>query len=246
MDSPRNCRAETSELILSAEGLALPGDLALPAAAPTAGSAPLGLVVFVHGSGSSRLSPRNRAVARSLVGRGCATLLFDLLTRDEEGDRARVFDVERLAARLMEVLAAVAQREDVGTLPLGLFGASTGAAAALIAAASLAPRVEAVVSRGGRPDLAALWLGSVRAPTLLIVGERDEEVLRLNRTAMGWMRCERRLAVVPGATHLFEEHGALDAVALLAADWFTRHFARQVPALGGAAAAGAAGSARPA
>ena len=246
MTETRNCRAEPIGLALSADGLRLPGDLALPLAGSSAGRTPLGLVVFVHGSGSSRLSPRNRAVASSLVERGCATLLFDLLTPDEEGERARVFDVERLAARLMEVIAALSRRDDVGELPLGLFGASTGAAAALIAAASLAPRVSAVVSRGGRPDLAALWLGSVRAPTLLIVGERDEEVLRLNRNALDWMHCKRQLAIVPGATHLFEEHGALDVVALLAADWFTRHFRAACAGRAGAAAPGCAAGAAPA
>ncbi|GHG51219.1 phosphoribosyltransferase family protein [Streptomyces griseocarneus] len=191
----------------------LAGDLAMPPGAP-------GLVVFAHGSGSSRLSPRNRAVARALNDAGLGTLLFDLLTPLEEEDRANVFAVEPLARRLTEVTGWLRRRE---TVPVCYFGASTGAAAALWAAAEAGDGVAAVVSRGGRPDLAGERLEEVRAPTLLIVGGHDDVVLDLNRQAAGRLRCENELAVVPGATHLFEEPGALDAVADLARDWFTRH-----------------------
>ncbi|MBO0655728.1 phosphoribosyltransferase [Streptomyces triculaminicus] len=198
----------------------LAGDLAMPAGAP-------GLVVFAHGSGSSRLSPRNRAVARALNDAGLGTLLFDLLTPLEEEDRANVFAVEPLARRLTEVTGWLRRRE---TVPVCYFGASTGAAAALWAAAEAGDGVAAVVSRGGRPDLAGDRLEEVRSPTLLIVGGHDNVVLDLNRQAAGRLRCENELAVVPLATHLFEEPGALDAVADLARDWFTRHLpTRQSP-----------------
>ncbi|GHF08289.1 MULTISPECIES: alpha/beta family hydrolase [Streptomyces] len=196
----------------------LTGDLALPAGAP-------GIVVFAHGSGSSRTSPRNRAVAQALNAAGLGTLLFDLLTPQEESDRANVFAIEPLARRLAQVSQWL-RRE---SLPLCYFGASTGAAAALWAAADDSD-IAAVVSRGGRPDLAGPQLGRVRAPTLLIVGGRDETVLDLNREAAQQLRCEHRLTVVPGATHLFEEPGALDAVAELARDWFTSHLAPSAPA----------------
>jgi pimeloyl-ACP methyl ester carboxylesterase len=184
-----------------------------------------GLVLFAHGSGSSSRSPRNRYVAGALNEAGLGTLLFDLLTPEEEADRANVFDVELLASRLLLATERVRESPDTAELPLGYFGASTGAAAALWAAAEPGSGVAAVVSRGGRPDLAAPRLAAVRAPTLLIVGGRDELVLELNRQAQRELGGETRLEVVPGATHLFEEPGALDRVADLAAEWFARHFA---------------------
>jgi putative phosphoribosyl transferase len=191
----------------------LPGELQTPAEA-------VGLVVFVHGSGSSRRSPRNRFVADVMHGRRLATLLFDLLADAEAADRRNVFDIALLARRVEVVLAWLRMRPDVGRLPVGLFGASTGAAAALRAAAEQPISVGAVVSRGGRPDLAEDHLGRVQAPTLLIVGGDDPEVLELNRLAARRLHCLHRLEIVPGATHLFEEPGALDAVADSAARWF--------------------------
>ncbi|MEW2495677.1 phosphoribosyltransferase family protein [Streptomyces nodosus] len=184
-----------------------------------------GIVVFAHGSGSSRHSPRNQFVAAELNRAGLGTLLFDLLTEEEEGDRAHVFDTGLLAARLTETTRSLLERPGTEGLPLGYFGASTGAAAALWAAAEPEPRIAAVVSRGGRPDLAGPRLPEVTAPTLLIVGGADPVVLDLNRQAQARLRCESRLAVVPGATHLFEEPGALRTVAELARDWFTDHMA---------------------
>jgi len=195
----------------------LPASLNLPAG-------PLrGLVLFAHGSGSSRLSPRNRFVAAELNQRGLATLLFDLLTDAESADRANVFDIPLLAQRLGEALDWQAEFDELARLPVGLFGASTGAAAALVAAANAPDRIAAVVSRGGRPDLASEALARVRAPTLLIVGGADLEVLDLNRWAASLMACEHAVRVVPGATHLFEERGALAAVAELAGEWFMQH-----------------------
>ena len=180
-----------------------------------------GLVVFAHGTGSSRYSRRNLQVAQTLQRRGLSTLLFDLLTSEEADDRSNVFDIALLGQRVLEALDAVpAPARD---LPLGLFGASTGAAAALVAAASRPETVQAVVSRGGRPDLAREHLGSVRAATLLIVGGSDAEVLDLNRAAYALLHCEKRIDVVPRATHLFEEAGALETVARLAGDWFLGH-----------------------
>lgn len=183
------------------------------------------IVVFVHGSGSSRFSPRNRQVAAGLQHAGFATLLFDLLTLDEQRhddvDATYRFNIALLARRLDATLAWLAQRPDVGALQVGLFGASTGAAAALVSAAG-ANIVGAVVSRGGRPDLARPMLPLVRAPTLLIVGELDTEVIRLNRKAAGQLTCEHRIAIVAGATHLFEEPGTLDEVTRLAVGWFER------------------------
>jgi putative phosphoribosyl transferase len=181
--------------------------------------------VFAHGSGSSRHSPRNRFVASILNGAGLGTLLFDLLTTDEELDRAQVFDIPLLGDRLGLVTKWLEAQPEMTGLRIGLFGASTGAAAALWAAAEPSARVAAVVSRGGRPDLAFPVLAEVRAPTLLIVGGTDELVLDLNRQAQEQLRCESRLSVVPGATHLFEEPGALKEVAGLARDWFVRHLA---------------------
>ncbi len=186
---------------------------------------PRGLVVFAHGSGSSRFSPRNGYVARELREAGFATLLFDLLTAEESLDRARVFDITLLAERLLAALDWAGQRPELASLPVGLFGASTGAAAALVAAAEEPERVQAVVSRGGRPDLAGPALPRVRAPTLLIVGGEDALVLDLNRSAMRRMAATVELAVVPGAGHLFEEPGALERVVELARDWFERWLA---------------------
>ncbi|MBL8351824.1 MAG: dienelactone hydrolase family protein [Burkholderiaceae bacterium] len=200
----------------------LPGELTRVAAA-------LGLVIFAHGSGSGRLSPRNRLVADVLHGYRLATLLFDLLTDAEAGDRAHSFDIPLLGDRLAQALAWQREQPDVGRLPVGLFGASTGAAAALCAAAAPAAAVAAVVSRGGRPDLAAGQLARVRAPTLLIVGACDTEVLALNRQAMRAMRCKTRLELVPGATHLFGEPGALETVAHLTGQWFATHLASATP-----------------
>lgn len=197
----------------------LDGRLTVPRDAPA-------LVVFVHGSGSSRHSPRNHYVAGVLNRAGLGTLLFDLLTPDEEVRRANVFDIELLAGRLAG--ATLWLREELGDegLPLGYFGASTGAAAALVAAAHDPELVRAVVSRGGRPDLAGAWLGHVRAPTLLIVGGRDHVVLELNAEAQRRLHCTSRIEVVPGATHLFEEPGALPRAAALARDWFRAHLRR--------------------
>ncbi len=183
-----------------------------------------GFVLFAHGSGSSRRSPRNRYVAAVLNQAGLGTLLFDLLTPDEEADRANVFDIGLLARRLIDVTGWwLRSQPGSAGLPVGYFGASTGAAAALWAAAEPGNGIAAVVSRGGRPDLAGPRLSSVRAPTLLIVGGRDDVVLGLNRQAQAELRCENQLAVVPGATHLFEEPGTLAAAAGLARDWFVRH-----------------------
>jgi putative phosphoribosyl transferase len=205
-------------VLVNVDPVRLPGDLVVPNGA-------LGMVIFAHGSGSSRLSPRNRQVAERLHEAGLGTLLFDLLTEEEAEDRAKVFDIELLADRLEGAHRWLRRWPQVGTVPVGFFGASTGAAAALVAAARLGAEVAAVVSRGGRPDLAAEALPRVTAPTLLIVGGDDVEVLALNRAAEQRMRCERRLEVVPGATHLFEEPGALERVAELAAEWFARHLA---------------------
>ncbi|WP_077487839.1 phosphoribosyltransferase family protein [Sinomonas mesophila] len=183
-----------------------------------------GVVVFAHGSGSGRHSPRNRAVARVLEGAGLGTLLTDLLSHEEELDRRAVFDIELLASRLAAATAWLRERTGPDR-PIGWFGASTGAAAALWAAAEPGSGIQAIVSRGGRPDLAGPRLGVVEAPTLLIVGGADTDVLALNRQAAAQLRCPYRLEIVPGATHLFEEPGALDAVAELARGWFTRHLA---------------------
>lgn len=179
-----------------------------------------GTVLFAHGSGSGRLSPRNRFVAESLQNAGLATLLIDLLSDDEASDRRKVFDINLLAERLLAAAVWLGQEPSTQSLPLGYFGASTGAAAALVAAASRPKLVSAIVSRGGRPDLAHEALAQVVAPTLLIVGGRDVEVIELNRQAKAQMRCPTELVVIPGATHLFPEHGALEEVARLAERWF--------------------------
>jgi putative phosphoribosyl transferase len=207
------------EVEVAAGAVRLAGHLTVP-------RHPHGVVVFVHGSGSSRHSPRNRYVAQVLQEAGLATLLFDLLTPAEERHRANVFDIELLASRLVRVSAWVREQPECRALPLGWFGASTGAGAALWAAAEPGADVAAVVSRGGRPDLAGSRLREVRAPTLLIVGSWDDVVLELNEQAAAQLRCQHRLMVVPRATHLFEEPGTLEAAAHLARDWFVAHLSR--------------------
>jgi putative phosphoribosyl transferase len=206
------------DVSISAGQSELPGTLVMPAT-------PVGVVLFAHGSGSSRHSPRNRFVAKVLQDAGIGTLLFDLLTEAEAEDRRNVFDIELLGERLLAAVRWVSTHPATSLLSIGLFGASTGAAAALVAAAQ-EPLVGAVVSRGGRPDLADVWLEQVRAPTLLIVGELDREVLDLNRQALSQLGCVKRLAIVPGATHLFEEPGTLEQAARLATDWFARHLVK--------------------
>ena len=197
----------------------LEADLGLPATAP-----PAGLIIFAHGSGSGRYSPRNRFVARALEAQGWATLLADLLTAKEETASGRLrFDIDLLSRRVVALVEWARQQPSLSTLSIGLFGASTGAAAALAAAAARPREIAAVVSRGGRPDLAERSLAAVTAPTLLIVGGADTQVLEYNRWAKDRMRGPTSLEVVPGATHLFEEPGALEHVASLAADWFARH-----------------------
>jgi predicted phosphoribosyltransferase/dienelactone hydrolase len=192
------------------------GDLTVP-------EKQFGLVIFAHGAGSSRHSPRNRRVAERLNQMGFATLLIDLLTQLEAGDRNNVFDIGKLTQRLLTVTRWVQDDDELRVLPIFYFGASTGAAAALRAAAHVGADVHAVVSRGGRPDLAREALGQVVSPTLLIVGGADWQVLGLNEQAAERLRCPHQVAIVPGATHLFEEPGALDLVAQLAGEWFTRH-----------------------
>jgi putative phosphoribosyl transferase len=194
---------------------ALDGRLSVPAGAS-------GVVVFAHGSGSGRHSPRNRSVAAALNRAGFATLLLDLLTPAEAADRRQVFDVDLLAGRLAQATAWLGTQPAVARLPVGYFGASTGAAAALVAAAHRTSAVAAIVARGGRPDLAGPLLSHVDAPTLLIVGGDDDAVLELNRRAARQLRCVHQVTVVPGATHLFEEPGTLEVVSRLAADWFRR------------------------
>ena len=182
----------------------------------------MGLVIFAHGSGSSRLSPRNTYVAEQLQSRAMATLLFDLLTEEEASDRRNVFHVPLLASRLEEAVSWACCDLETAALSIGLFGASTGSAAALVASAAN-PEIAAVVSRGGRPDLAGDALSQIRAPTLLIVGGADTGVLELNQDAFARLNCVKGLNVVPGATHLFEEPGALDEVVKAAGDWFAFH-----------------------
>jgi putative phosphoribosyl transferase len=206
--------------------LTLGGELAVPASAR-------GVVAFAHGSGSGRFSPRNRSVARRLNHAGYATLLFDLLSAREEQNRASVFDIPLLATRLLAASGWLAEQDTTASLPLAYFGASTGAAAALTAAARLGEGVHAVISRGGRPDLAQN-LHAVRAPTLLIVGGSDHRVLALNREAQRRLRCASELAILPGATHLFEEPGALEEVGRLAASWLHRYLASAGSATAGA------------
>jgi putative phosphoribosyl transferase len=207
-------RAPSKDVEIGEIGLL--GTLAAPAAAK-------GVVAFAHGSGSSRLSPRNRMVAGALQQAGFATLLFDLLTESEAEDRDNVFDIDLLGGRLLLATDWLLEEPSVDGLSIGYFGASTGAAAALVAAAEHPDRLTAVVSRGGRPDLAGSALPKVRVPTLLIVGGYDDVVIDLNRQAMARMTCPTELEIVPGATHLFEEPGCLDHVVALTIDWFARH-----------------------
>lgn len=179
------------------------------------------IIIFAHGSGSSRHSPRNRRVAETLAEAGFGALLFDLLTEGETADRRNVFDIPLLAERLVQAIDWIASHPRYRHMPIGLFGASTGAAAALTASVLRPDKVYSVVSRGGRPDLAASALPGVRAPTLLIVGERDAAVIDLNREALARVSARAKLSIVPGASHLFEEPGALEEVARLAIDWFS-------------------------
>jgi pimeloyl-ACP methyl ester carboxylesterase len=205
---------QTRELRIPPIGLA--GTLHVPEGARS-------LVVFAHGSGSSRFSPRNTAVAQALNERGIATLLFDLLTKDEEADRANVFNISLLAERLVDTVRWLDREPLVKNLAIGLFGASTGAAAALVAAARLGGKIGAVVSRGGRPDLAGDVLGKIDTPTLLIVGAVDFTVVTLNEEALAKLRGPKALEIVPRASHLFPEPGAMETVIELAANWFERH-----------------------
>ena len=197
----------------------LHGDLGLPREAK-------GVVLFAHGSGSGRLSPRNRFVAQTLQQRGLATLLLDLLEEREADDRRKVFDIDLLADRLLGATVWLRQQPATGDLPLGYFGASTGAGAALQAAARMPEAVAAVVSRGGRPDLAMPWLARVTAPTLLIVGGHDWPVIEMNQEALAKLICPKELIIVPGATHLFEEPGTLERAADHAGEWFKQHLTR--------------------
>jgi pimeloyl-ACP methyl ester carboxylesterase len=196
--------------------MSLPGQLDIP-------PHPRGLVIFAHGSGSSRCSPRNQRAAARLQRARFATILFDLLTEEEGEDRRKVFDVKLLGDRVLDAIEWARDDERVSSLPIGLFGASTGAAAALLAAAAAPAAVRAIVSRGGRPDLAGAALQLVRAPTLLIVGSEDREVRVMNANAATWLSCEHRVATIAGATHLFEEPGAMEQALDLAADWFGGH-----------------------
>ncbi len=212
---------EEREITFATDGIWLDGSLIVPMNAS-------GVVLFVHGSGSSQLSPRNRYVARALQTKGIATLLFDLLTEDEERvDRVTAhhrFDIRLLADRLISATQWTMLQPDLMSLNIGYFGSSTGAAAALVAAAEHADKICAVVSRGGRPDLAGDALQFVKAPTLLIVGGNDEPVIGMNRKALAKLQCSpKKLVIVPGATHLFEEPGTLEEVASLAAEWFSQH-----------------------
>ncbi len=211
------------ELLIPSDSVRLEGELVIPEGAT-------GIVLFAHGSGSSRLSPRNRYVAQTLQQAGIGTALFDLLTDEEAADRENVFDIDFLAHRLADATRWLKANRDTNAYALAYFGASTGAAAALTAAAQ-DPAIRAVVSRGGRPDLALRHLAGVRAPTLLIVGGRDYGVIELNEKAYRLLHCEKSLKIVPRATHLFEEAGTLEQVAKLASEWFVRHFARP-PAAG--------------
>ncbi len=213
-----------NEVHIAADSTTLDGNLTIPDGA-------IALVLFAHGSGSSRHSPRNQFVARTLNNAGLATLLFDLLTPEEEAIDVRTrehrFNIGLLAERLMHATKWAQQQEQTRDLSIGYFGSSTGGGAALVAAAEIPQDVAAVVSRGGRPDLAGDALPKVQAPTLLIVGSNDDIVIELNEQARDRMRCEVKLEIVPGATHLFEEPGALEQVAKLASDWFLLHLARK-------------------
>jgi putative phosphoribosyl transferase len=222
--SPR--LSPTSEERIPVDGITLAGDLTIPEGAT-------GIVLFAHGSGSSRFSPRNRAVAADLHAGGLATLLLDLLTVDEEKAEAATrhlrFNIELLASRLGAATDWIGRRADTRALPIGYFGASTGAAAALVAASRRRHIVRAIVSRGGRPDLAGAALGMVQAATLLIVGGLDTQVIALNQEAFRRLHCMKRIDVVPGATHLFEETGAMESVSRLARQWFDEYLVVKRP-----------------
>lgn len=217
------------DVLIPSGNLQLEGELNIPAGAS-------GVVLFAHGSGSSRHSPRNKYVARTLHDSAIGTLLFDLLTQEEEEEekltRHLRFDISLLTRRLMDATNWIQEQPEVQALPIGYFGSSTGAAAALVAAAELWRRVAAVVSRGGRPDLAGVSLPRVKAPTLLIVGGRDEEVIRLNWDSYRQLHCEKHVEIVDRATNLFEEPGTLEEVARLAAEWFKKHFQSKAQASG--------------
>lgn len=222
LDQKQEFDAERREVAIDVDDVTLDGTLVVPRDAN-------GVVLFAHGSGSSRHSPRNRYVAQILHTQGTATLLFDLLTRHEESMDQYTgelrFDIPFLAKRLVAATRWIANDASTRDLKVGYFGASTGAGAALVAAAELPKVISAVVSRGGRPDLAGSALGLVRAPTLLIVGAEDTPVIAMNREALSHLKCpDKKLTIIPGATHLFEEPGTLEEVANLAAEWFSRHF----------------------
>lgn len=213
------------EISITEGGITLPGTLTIPPSAE-------GLVLFAHGSGSSRFSPRNRQVAEALNEAGIGTLLFDLLSEDESLDRSNVFDIPLLAQRLVLATRWIKRQGSARGLALGYFGASTGAAAALIAAAQLGPQISAVVSRGGRPDLAISELHRVSAPTLLIVGGADTAVIEMNKEALGYLP-NGTLIIIPAATHLFEEPGTLEQVAEEASSWFLQHLQPRAALAGG-------------
>jgi len=234
--TPKEAGQQTHEraVRIPAGNAVLEGELKIPTDAS-------GIVLFAHGSGSSRHSPRNQFVARVIRDAGCGTLLFDLLTREEEREddmTARLrFDIHLLARRLADATRWVSNQPEGRRLGIGYFGSSTGGGAALVAAAELGTDIGAVVSRGGRPDLAGSALSLVKSPTLLIVGGHDDVVIRLNEEALARLHCEKELKIVPGATHLFEEPGTLDEVARLAANWFRQHLHPQ-PQGGGRMRAG--------
>lgn len=207
----------TQEVQIVLKDVTLEGNLSIP-------DNPKGLVIFSHGSGSSRLSPRNNYVARLLQQKGMATLLFDLLTRFEDMIYENRFDIDKLSQRLIETTQWVQHQKNLQNLPIGYFGASTGAASALRAAAFFGKDIQVVVSRGGRPDLALGELHGVEAPTLLLVGSFDTEVIRLNQKALDKLRCYKKMEIIPGASHLFEEPGKLKEAAHAAADWFEKWF----------------------
>lgn len=210
--------SESLEIVIG--NVALPGELVFPEHAT-------GLVVFSHGSGSSRFSPRNNFVAQHLHRIGLGTFLFDLLTREEDNIYSNRFNIGLLSSRLIQVTEFLLTMADIKAVPIGYFGASTGAASALVAASALQKDVHAVVSRGGRPDLAIHHLQGLEAPTLLIVGELDQEVISLNRAAMKEMPGIKRLEIIEGATHLFEEPGTLEKVAEISGDWFIQYLTRK-------------------
>jgi len=209
-------------LEIQVNSVSLEGEIVLPDDAH-------GLVIFSHGSGSSRFSPRNNFVAQQLQRRGIGTFLFDLLTESEDKDYSQRFNIELLSDRLVDVTEQIIKLPEIKSLPIGYFGASTGAASALLAASFLRNKIHAVVSRGGRPDMAMDQLANVNAPTLLIVGGLDFEVIKLNEKALQKLHGVKRLAIVEGATHLFEETGTLEQVAQLSGDWFVQHLSKKVP-----------------